>query len=168
MKYLNANYLFFALLLFVGPASGLESDRAQPIYIKANRVEIDKQQGYSTYSGNVAITQGSVKIHGDRVTLYYKKGELEKAIINGQPASFQQQQEKNGTTVVSQAKRMEYYAQQARLFLLDQAKVSQGANSFAGARIEYDVQNSTVIANNNNSSKGRINAILAPATEIQP
>lgn len=168
MKFHNVNILLLVLLITSGPLAALESDRTQPIYIKANRVEIDKLKGYSIYSGKVAITQGSVKIHGERVVLYHKKGELDKAVIDGQPAIFQQQQEKDGLIVISQAKRMEYYARQARLYLLEQAKVSQGTNSFAGARIEYDIHKSTVIANNNDSSKGRINAILAPAPEKTP
>lgn len=162
MKCHNVNRLLIFLLFTSSPVVALESDREQPIYIKANRVEIDKKLGVSIYSGKVAISQGSLKIRGDRVTLHYKKGALNKAVIKGKPAVFQQR-EKDGQTVVSQAYRMEYYAHKARLFLLEQAKVSQGANSFAGAKIEYDIHKSTVIANNNNSSRGRINAILAPA-----
>jgi len=165
MKYLVNSLLPVLFFLPVGSNFALESDRTQPIFIKANHVEIDKQQGYSTYSGNVTFSQGSIKIQGDQIKMIYIKGELEKAVVKGRPAIFQQQPDKGDDTVVSQAKRLEYYASKARLFLLDQAEVSQGANSFAGARIEYDIHRSTVIANNNNSTKGRINAILAPAPE---
>ncbi|MDH5180618.1 MAG: lipopolysaccharide transport periplasmic protein LptA [Gammaproteobacteria bacterium] len=151
------------LVSYAGPLSALEDDRKQPIHIKADHVEIDKRNGYSVYSGGVDINQGSLRIQGDSVTLYYEKGQLDKAVINGTPARFQQQRDKDGQQVVSQANTMEYHARRARLFLLDEARVTQGANSFAGARIEYDIQKSTVIANNSDSSSGRINAILAPA-----
>ena len=165
MKYLLSNIIIAVTIFPWTIVHALESDRSQPIFIKANRVEIDKQKGYNTYSGNVTFSQGSIKIHGDQVKMFYKNGELDKAIVNGRPALFQQQPDKDDGTVVSQAKRLEYYAKSSRLFLLDEAEVAQGANSFAGARIEYDIHRSTVIANNNNSTKGRINAILAPAPE---
>lgn len=161
MKYLSASLILLCSSLCV-TAQALESDRQQPIRIKADRVEIDKPKGLSVYSGKVTIKQGSLHIQGDEVTIHTKNGALNKAIIRGRPAIFQQQRDKDGQVVVSQAKRMEYYARKARLFLLDEAKVSQGNNSFAGAKIEYDIQKSTVIANNNKTSKGRIDAILTP------
>ncbi|MDH5407541.1 MAG: lipopolysaccharide transport periplasmic protein LptA [Gammaproteobacteria bacterium] len=165
MKFLlNSIFITFSITPWM-TSHALESDRSQPIFIKANHVEIDKQKGFSTYSGNVSFSQGSIKIQGDQVTMYYKNGELDKAVVKGRPALFQQQPDKGNDTVVSQAKTLEYYARSSRLFLLDKAEVSQGANSFAGARIEYDIHRSTVVANNNNSTKGRINAILAPAPE---
>ncbi len=163
MIYRNINKVICLCILCL-PASvrALSSDREQPIFIEAEEVELDKQKGISRYHGNVRFRQGSLVIHGGTILLYHKDGQVEKVIINGQPASFQQQPDKGETTIVSQARKMEYIASRSRLFLYDNAQVSQGKNSFSGEKIEYDIIKGTVVANKNSSGKNRINAILEP------
>ncbi|MDR9436575.1 MAG: hypothetical protein RI563_06820, partial [Thiohalophilus sp.] len=57
------------------------------------------------------------------------------------------------------------------LLLIDDARVTQGANRFSGARIHYDTRNSIVAANSqgesspspDSSDDGRVKAIIEPA-----
>lgn len=162
------NLLLLALFCLPGGAHALSSDREQPILIEADQVEIDKLKGFSRYEGNVKIVQGSLIIRGKTVLLYHKDGVIDKVIINGQPASFQQMPDKGGTIIVSQAHKMEYIARQSRLFLFDSARVSQGKNSFSGEKIEYDIVNSTVVANKGVNGGGRVNAILEEESNKSP
>ena len=99
--------------------------------------------------------------------LYHKDGVVEKVIINGQPASFQQLPDKGDIAIVSQAQKMEYIAKQSRLFLFKSARVSQGNNSFSGEKIEYDIIKGTVVANKDSRDGNRISAILEPDEETQ-
>ena len=160
-----AGLLLPSLLWLTGTVFALPSDREQPIYITADHVEIDKAKGFSKYSGQVHIQQGSLDIRGDLVLLYHQNGEVEKVIINGEPASFQQQPEKGSDIVTSNAKRMEYFAKDSRLFLIDDAQVTQGANRFSGEHIEYDIYRGTVVAKKEEGSKSRVRAIIAPPEE---
>lgn len=169
MKFPKKNNLLPLLLLCL-PATvqALGSDREQPILIEADQVEIDKLKGYSRYQGNVKFVQGSLIIRGGTVLLYHKDGIVDKVIINGQPASFQQMPDEGGDIIVSRANKMEYLAEQSRLFLFHSAKVTQGKNSFAGEKIEYDIVNGTVVGNKGVTNGSRINAILEPSEETIP
>lgn len=169
MKSQNKNSLMLLVMLCLpGGVHALSSDREQPIFIEADQVEIDKLKGYSRYQGNVKFVQGSLIIRGETVLLYHKDGVVDKVMIDGQPASFQQMPDKGGITIVSQANKMEYSARQSRLFLFDAAQVSQGKNSFSGEKIEYDIINSTVVANKGASGGGRVNAILEEDPKKSP
>ncbi len=123
-------------------------------------MEIDKLKGFSRYEGNVKLVQGSLVIRGEIILLYHKDGLVDKVVIDGEPASFQQMPDKGDATILSQAHKMEYFAKQSRLFLFDAAKVTQGNNSLTGEKIEYDIVNSTVIANKGVDGGGRVNAVL--------
>ena len=142
----------------------LRSDRNQPIDIKADRVEIDQQKEVSNYTGNVRLEQGSLKIDADEVIVYMTKGKLQKIIINGKPARFEQLPDNQKEIVKSQALNMEYYADKERLLLKHDAEVNQGANHFRGDFIEYDTLTSTVKANKGDNGTTRVHAIIQPAT----
>ena len=158
-----------ALFMFGLPvhAHALKTDREQPIFVEAEEVVIDKQKGISRYRGNVRFKQGSLIIRGGTVLLYHKDGQLDKVVINGNPASFQQSPDKGGIIIMSQARKMEYIAKQSRLFLFEQARVSQGNNVFSGEKIEYDIIKGTVVAKRGESDGSRINAILEPDEPVQ-
>lgn len=149
----------------VTQAWALRSDRKQPIDIKANRVEVDQKTQTSHYIGNVHLVQGSLKIDADDVVVYMVKGKLNKIVITGNPARFQQQPENQKDIVNSQALNMEYYAGQERLLLRHHAEVNQGPNHFRGDFIEYDTLTSTVKANKGMNSKSRVHAIIQPSGE---
>ncbi len=161
MTCLFKNKIAFLLLLCI-PVYGhtLSNDHEQPVHIQADKVIIDKQKGITRYRGNVRFTQGSLIIRGSSVLLYYDNGQLDKVIISGKPASFQQTPAKGEVSVVSSSGRMEYLARQSRLLLFDDARVSQGKNVFSGEMIEYDIVKGTVVANREAPEGSRINAIL--------
>ena len=160
MKSPRNNSLVLLLACLPGSSLALSTDRQQPIFIEAEQVEIDKTNGFSRYEGNVKFRQGSLIIRGGIVMLYHKNGEIEKAVIEGKPASFQQTPDKGDASIVSHANKMEYNAGTSRLFLFDSAKVSQGNNSFTGEKIEYDIIHGTVVANKDMEGQGRINAVI--------
>lgn len=153
----------FILVILIGMpacASALSTDHQQPVQIEAEEVVFDKQKGISRYNGNVQFKQGSLIIKGGTILLYHRDGLLDKVIINGQPASFQQTPDKGNDAIVSRAHRMEYLASQSRLLLYKDARVTHGKNVFSGEMIEYDIVKGTVVANKGDSNGRRINAIL--------
>ena len=165
------NKLLLAVMLLMGISSevwALRSDRNQPIDIKADRVEVDQQKEVSHYIGNVRMEQGSLKIDAAEVVVYMEQGKLNKIVITGKPARFEQQPENQKEIVNSQAEYMEYYAGDERLLLKHNAEVNQGANHFRGDFIEYDTLTSTVKANKDENSNTRVHAIIQPATAKDP
>jgi lipopolysaccharide export system protein LptA len=159
-------FLCILLLSSAMPSAwALRSDRNQPIDIRADRVEIDQHQHISHYQGNVQMIQGSLKINADEVVVYMDSGKLQKIVIMGKPARFEQLPENKQDIVQSQAEHMEYFAGEERLLLRRNAEVNQGANHFRGDFIEYDTLTSTVKARKDEDSQSRVHAIIQPAAK---
>src|SRR5690554_3409506 len=84
--------LFLALLTGIAaPAVAQSSDSSQPIRIQADSATLDDRKNVAIYTGNVIITQGSMRLTGARVTLTLDNaGEVQKLVSNGSPATFRQ------------------------------------------------------------------------------
>lgn len=144
------------------PAFALSSDKEQPINVEADSVEIDHKTGISVYKGNVTLSQGSIHLDADTVTLYSRNNDIEKAIAEGKPAHYRQRPDGKTEDIRAQSQRMEYYTGAGKLVLLDGAHVWQEQNQFSGNRIEYDVERSVVNASKAKSGKERVQVIIQP------
>lgn len=143
-------------------AEALTSDRNKPIHIEADYVQIDKKAEMSEYRGNVHLTQGSMEITGELIKVHQPNGELKTILVKGKPATFRQQPDGKQAMVHSQAREMTYHAQQERIVLLENAKVQQGSQQFAGNRIVYNTKTSTVIAQGDEQQQERVRAVILP------
>ncbi len=158
----HGKMLLVGLLLLSQSSWGLESDRDQPIHIKADRITVNEKQGVSFYQGNVQFTQGSLRVNGDEVTVFLQGDVLSKVIVIGNPATLVQLPEHRQEPVNSKARRMEYDAKKEVVYLIDNAEVQQGPNSFAGNYIEYDTRNSMVSARKGETDDSRVHVIITP------
>jgi lipopolysaccharide export system protein LptA len=154
--------LLMGLLLLSQSSWGLESDRSQPIHIKADRITVNEKQGVSFYQGNVQFTQGSLRVNGDEVTVFLQDDILSKVIVIGSPATLVQQPDHRQEPVNSKARRMEYDAKKEIVYLIENAEVQQGPNRFAGNHIEYDTRNSMVSAHKGEKDDSRVHVIINP------
>ena len=160
--YSRGKVLVMSLLLLSQSSWGLESDRDQPIHIKADRITVNEKQGVSFYQGNVQFTQGSLRVNGDEVTVFLQGDTLSKVIVIGNPATLIQQPDHRQEPVNSEATRMEYDAKKEIVYLIENAEVQQGPNSFAGNYIEYDTRNSMVTARKGETDDSRVHVIITP------
>lgn len=135
------------LLLFMNCSYALSTDKDQDIEIEANNAELDDQKGITIYRGNVVVTQGSIRITGDIMTVTYTKTkELDTVIVEGKPAYYRQLPDNKEVYDEAEALRMEYYAARNFIVLIDNALVKQEGLRFSGNRIEYDTLLSQVKA----------------------
>ena len=160
--YSRGKILVTSLLLLSQSSWGLESDRDQPIHIKADRITVNEKQGVSFYQGNVQFTQGSLRVNGDEVTVFLQGDTLSKVIVIGNPATLIQQPDHRQEPVNAKAMQMEYDAKQEIVYLIENAEVQQGPNSFAGNHIEYDTRNSMVSARKGETDDSRVHVIITP------
>lgn len=124
-------------------AFALSTDRDQPINIEANRAEADNVKRITIYHGDVIITQGTLKITGDTVTIHYDEhDQLTMLVSEGKPARFRQLPDGKADVPknyqLAHASRMEYYARDDRIVLLGNAVYGQGGDQVAADRIVYD------------------------------
>lgn len=137
-----------ALLALQAPALALPSDPGQPIEIEAATMILEQDKGQSTYSGQVILTQGSIRIEAERLIVYMRDRKLDRLEAFGtgaEQASFRQRLANGGETV-ARAGRMEYRAPESRLILREQAQLSQSGNRIQSARIDYNTASNSLIA----------------------
>ena len=135
--------LLLSLSAALGSVSAwaLPNDNEQPIRIQANEAQLDDKQGVATYTGGVIITQGSMKITGNTVTLTRTPaGDIDVVTSVGNLAYFEQKQAAaDPAPIKGYGKTIQYHAQQNRIILIDQARVvSSDGNTTDGEKITYD------------------------------
>lgn len=161
-----------ALTLALCPLShvvALPSDSSQPIRIQANAATLDDKRNTAVYTGNVVITQGSLRLTGSRVTLTTNaNGELNTMVTQGGPATYQQTPEANKPPVKARAETIEYHADRETIVLIKNAFLEQSGNTFQGEHVSYDIQRQVVDAGNsssgasNSNGGGRIEIVIQP------
>ena len=173
MKFHNILLLFFLTISLSNSALALSTDRQQPINVEADTASIDNLKGIAIYEGNVIVTQGSIRLTAEKVTLNYsKKQEIEKLIAEGKIARFKQRLD-NGEDITAQAKLMEYNALQSMLYLKRAAKLQKsrdGNNSYTSTApyITYDTKAGLIKANQGGRGSSRKNGRIKMTLKPQP
>lgn len=146
------------VLAWATAAPALSTDREQPIHIEADSAEADDARGVTIYKGDVVITQGTLRITGDHVTIHYDDdNDFTKMITLGNPARFRQlpdgKEDVEANYQRARASRMEYYKADDTIVLIGNAVYGQGGDQVAADRIEYDSRNSRMKARTMTASK---------------
>ncbi|MCU7835231.1 MAG: lipopolysaccharide transport periplasmic protein LptA [gamma proteobacterium symbiont of Taylorina sp.] len=152
---------FIFIFIFIstpGYLLALESDRNQPISLEADFADIDDLKGMSVYTGNVILIQGSMVIKADELTLYHNADrDLEKAIARGEKklATFKQRPEGKEQDFKARASTIEYFIKKEKIYLLNNAHVTQDGGSFSANKITYDTKKETVVASSKKDKQGK-------------
>lgn len=166
--------LILTLLILSSPfhVYALSTDSQQPIEIEADGVKIDERTGTSTYTGDVRLKQGSIRLTAEKIFVYTNKDRnLRKIIATGNLTTFKQLPDNTSEFVEGKARRIEYAADDGSLLLLNDAVLKQEKNVLKSNRIEYDSHNAAVKAGFgtknkpdgvNNTKKERIKLIIQP------
>jgi len=155
-------------LLGLGAALGsvnalaLPTDRDQPIHIQSDDAQLDDKQGVAVYTGGVVITQGSMKITGNKVTVTRAaNGDVDVFTAVGNLAYYEQKPAVDKPIVQAYAVTIQYFASQDRIVLIDKAKVINDGNTSEGEKIVYDTVRQVVNAGRATGTK-----ITAPRPRI--
>jgi lipopolysaccharide export system protein LptA len=157
--------LLSGLFLFTPmPASALSNDAQQPIQIEADSLMVRDKEKTSTYTGNVRLNQGSIKIRCEQLTLYFGDNkELILMKMTGAPATFRllddQQQELRG-----EAEQMEYRISESILILIGNAMFTHAGDTIESNQIQVDTNSGSVEAGGSESD-GRVRTLIQPKQE---
>lgn len=164
--YLKNSLLGIIALSVPYSALALSTDHNQPINIQSDTAMIDDNNGLAIYTGHVVVTQGSIQIDAEKVTINYtKKQDLEKVVAEGKPAKFKQTPDGGKPDLHAKSGRMEYFADKDTLHLLQDAEVRQAQDSFAAQRIMYDTKSGVIQADKGTSKEGRISVVIQPRAQ---
>jgi lipopolysaccharide export system protein LptA len=150
-------------LAAVWSACAATTERDEPIYLEADRVEIDDVRGVSTYTGTVSVSQGDMRLRGDRVVVYSENRDPARYVATGRPAEFRQRAAADQPEVVATAREIEYGVRSDALELRGNAVIVQCGDRFEGERLSYDAARSRVTAGGGTS--GRVRMVIQPQRE---
>ncbi len=148
------------LLCLTAPVVALDTDRKQPIYIDADRVELDEAQGLNTYTGAVEVVQGSMKITSDSLVIHTNDRSPIRYVAIGKPARYKQQPKPKQGDVVATANQIEYLVADKTLHLRGDARITRQGDVFQGDQLVYDTNRDLVSGSSSNG--GRIRMIIQP------
>ena len=151
-----------ALLAASLSAQAKTGDTDQPIHIESDQQSLDMQGNVVTFTGNVVVTQGTIKINADKVVVTRPGGEKGKEVIDGygNPATFYQMQD-NGKPVKGRASKMHYELQNDFVVLTGNAHLEQIDSNIQGDKITYLVKEQKMQAFSNKG--GRVTTVLVPS-----
>ena len=159
MQHINLKSLFCSAfcLCLAHNAIALESDYKQPINISSQEQIADLNSNLAKFIGNVIITQGSIEIKADNVTIKRNnKGKLDSVIANGNPVSFKQTLD-DGKKISSRSSKLEYITAKNVIVISGKALIQQGE------WIEYNLNTRTMKANTSAVQGGRVNSTFIPS-----
>lgn len=152
-----------ALLTASLPAFALTGDSEKPVNIDSQNQQLDMLGNVATFTGNVIVTQGSIKITADKVVVTRPGGDSKKTVVDayGAPATFYQLQD-NGKPVKGNASKMHYELANDFVELTGNAYLEQLDSNIKGDRITYLVKQQKMQAYSEGKSN-RVTTVLVPS-----
>ncbi|MGM0515999.1 MAG: lipopolysaccharide transport periplasmic protein LptA [Pseudomonadota bacterium] len=146
----------------VAPSSALaaQADRSQPVKVQADKKVTRYQEGTSVYTGDVVIDQGSLHATGDRATLYLEEGELVRAVLEGNPATFRERDDE-GNLVEGEALNADYLTADREVILTGEAWLTRTGDRIRSERITYDLADEVIEAGDDQDGS-RVEMTLQP------
>lgn len=164
-----STFFLACTLCFSSPLSwALDRDRQQPLEIAADQAELNEGEGFSIYSGNVIITQGTIKIEASTVKVTFNDDGIDTMLAtdghHGGLAYMIQQSEPNATgkseLMEAWGESINFQVNTQYLTLLGRAKLIQQGNQFSGHQILFDMPKDSVKASGGKDK--RVNMTFLP------
>lgn len=168
---LPASLLLPAFLLLWSPAVLAEhADRDMPINLEADQVLIDDAQQISTFTGNVRLSQGTLRIRGDKIVVTQGKDGFKHATAYGKTAEFRQKRDGSDSYVEGYGERIEYDTQAETLDLYKQALLKRNQDEVRGEHITYNAKTDIFQVIGSSAGSGdtppqRVHAVLQPKSK---
>lgn len=158
-------------VLLSGPARAEKADRTKPINLESDRMTVDDAQRTSVFEGNVLMTQGTLSIRADKVTVRQDKDGHQYGTAVGNPAVLRQKREGAEGYIQGEAQRIEYDGKQDLVELFNRARLlREPADEVRGnyisynSRTEYFTVTGGAGAGAGASPAGRVHAVIQPRT----
>ena len=158
-----------SLMCLTASVFALPSDRSQAISLVADKATYSERSGVTTYSGNVIIEQGTMKLQAASLVAQLNKNkQISTITASGSPAKFQQQLESNRGIARGEAQKIIYNAETGIINLVGNAYLYQDGASIRSSTLKYSMNKGDIEASgasdSTGSSKGRVQIIIPPST----
>jgi lipopolysaccharide export system protein LptA len=126
--------------LVTGAANAERADREKEIVVGADRLTADDANRVSTFEGSVVVTQGTMRITANRVTVKEDAERHKYYVANGAPVTFRQKRDKVDEWIEGFADKAEFDDRNDVLKLFNRARVKSNSNELTGDFISYDMR----------------------------
>jgi len=154
------NKLLILLMVFVASlVLALPEDTKQPIEIEAQSVVVDETTGFNEFSGNEEVRQGSLLLFAELIQVQTDNEEVVSMIAKGsleKPAKYIQSQENQARLIEATATIITYDVDKGMIFLVGNAHLVQGFDSFSGDTLNYDINNDKVVVKGSEDGTERV------------
>ncbi|OOE40466.1 lipopolysaccharide transport periplasmic protein LptA [Salinivibrio sp. ML323] len=153
-----------AMLLLSHYSLALSSDTEQPIHIQSESQHLDMATNTVTFTQNVVLTQGSIKILADKLIVIRPEGQEGDETIEayGKPATFEQTMD-DGKEIHGEANKLRYEVGNEFLKMSTNAMLEQSGNQVEGNVITYEIDKQQLVAESDSTK--RVTTILQPSTK---
>lgn len=152
-----------------------KADRDKPIELESDTMTSDDSKNTSVYTGNVILTQGTLLIKADELTVREDYQGFQHSTSIGNPTTFKQKREGKNEYIEGSAQRIEYDGRLDKVHLYSKAWVKKGEDIVYGDYIMYDANAEFAKAMSGNTKNkagetvpgGRTRAIIQPKKKLQ-
>ncbi|WP_372863460.1 lipopolysaccharide transport periplasmic protein LptA [Spongiibacter sp.] len=167
MNLCNLSVALLVLASIASAAQALPEDRRQAINLSSDKATYENNRGI--YTGNVSMSQGSLKIRADKLIIVESDRKVQTVIAHGSPAHFEQQPRADEGVVVASARLIEYSLEAEEILLQKDATIRHQGSKISGDRIIYSGRKQMVIADGGSRSlDGRVQMTLQPQQNSAP
>lgn len=173
MRSIVAPLLAAALALCATAALAEKSDREKEIVVGADRLTADDANRTSTFEGDVVVTQGTMRITANKVTVKEDADRHKYYVASGAPVTFRQKRDNADEWVEGFAQRAEFDDRNDVLKLFNRAKVKSNQNEITGDFISYDMRKELAEVSGAApgtaapASTGRVKVIILPPKKAE-
>ena len=161
LDYKNNNLIFHKVHITQGSMS-VAADQAQA-------TGLDFENSHWVFRGNVKITMADQgQLTSDEAEITFVKKLLSKAIVNGNPAVFEQRLAKTGKLAHGRAESIDYDVAKGVVHLSKNAWLSDGQNEIRGESLKYNVVAQNIVAEASEQGSQRVHIIITPPANPKP
>jgi len=162
---------FLIGMLFNAPVMAERADSDKPVHLEADRATVQDANKLATFTGNVVLTQGTLIIRADKMTVKEDANGFQYATAFGNLASFRQKRDGKEEYVEGWSERMEYDGKADKVQLFKKARLRRGQDEVHGDYISYDAINEFFQVNSQGQTGetsaqtqpgGRVRAVIQP------
>ena len=160
LDYKNNNLIFRKVRITQGDMS-VAADQAQA-------TGLDFENSRWVFRGNVRITMNQGQLTSEEAEITFAKKLLSKAIVNGNPAAFEQRIEKTGKLARGRADTIDYDVAKGVVHFFKNAWLSDGQNEIRGESLKYNVLAQNIVAESAEQGSQRVHIIITPPANPKP
>ena len=158
------------------PALAEKADRSKPINLESDRMHVDDAKKISVFEGKVVMTQGTLTIHADKITVRQDPQGFQYGTAIGNPATFRQKRDGGGGYIDGAADRIEYNGKLDRVEFFNHAWLKrEPADEVRGNYISYDAPTEyftvtgggSTVPGASVSPGDRVHAVIQPRTSAE-